>query len=77
MLTLQLTEWLGSPETKALRLCLRQRQAATLQTFLAGHLVTPAEQGRAAAFHELETLLAKPADKVQEVFDAALKEVKT
>jgi hypothetical protein len=71
-----LTEWLASPETQVFLACLRQRKAMVLGQFLTGQPVDPTTQGRAAAFHDLELLLTLPADKVQEIFDNVLKEVK-
>jgi hypothetical protein len=74
---LALTEWLTSKETRVLRAYLRQRQAAPLRQFLTGQAVEPLDQGRAAAFNEIDGLLARPADEVQKIFETALKEQKT
>lgn len=71
-----LTEWLSSRETKLLLIFLRQRRVAAVQTFLAGQPVEPVAQGRAAALHELETLLVSGVDGVKRVFEIALKEQK-
>ncbi len=72
-----LTEWLNSPGTQALRAYLRHRKNPVLSSFLAGSPVQPEAQGRAAAFHELETLLAMPSDEVGKIFETALREHKT
>ena len=66
-----LTEWLASPETQALARYLRRRKGPAVGMFLAGSEVEPVAQGRAAAFHELETLLTKPADEVREILEGA------
>ena len=68
-----LTEWLNRPETRTLVVLLRKTKAATVQGFLAGQPVDPVMQGRAAALHDLEVLLASGADKVKSVFEQALK----
>lgn len=68
-----LTEWLGSPETRVLVHYLRRQQAAVVQTFLAGVPVDPVRQGKAAALRELEILLQQP-EKLHEAFKQALKE---
>lgn len=72
-----LTDWINSQGTQLLLVYLRRRKAETLKTFLQGQPVDPVHQGRAAALHELETLLLLPADDVKKVFEAALKEQKT
>lgn len=71
-----LTEWLNSRETKLLLVCLRHRRAATLRQFLAGQVVDPVTQGRAAALHELEALLTSPPEQVKQVFETASREHK-
>lgn len=68
-----LTEWLRSRGTQLLLVYLRHRQATVLRTFLQGHPVTPTDQGRVAALHELETLLAGPAEQAERVLNEALK----
>ncbi len=70
-----LTEWLSSPETQRLVRFLRAVQTGTVRTFLAGQPVDPMMQGRAAAYSDLEKLLALPADKVSEEFNRASKEL--
>jgi hypothetical protein len=65
--------WLQSPETKLLVAYLRQRRAAPLKNFLAGTLVDPVTQGRAAAWHELETLLTSSAEDVRQQFTVIVK----
>lgn len=70
----ELREWQDSPLTKTLLLCLRQRKAAILQTFLAGQPLDLVAQGRASALHEIELLLTKPAADVKKVFETALRE---
>lgn len=69
-----LTGWLNSPETKLLLAYLHRRKAGVLQTFLQGQPVDQAAQGRAAAWHELEILLALPSDEVKRIFETAPKE---
>ena len=66
MLVLDLTAWRADPATAALlRLCLRQ-QAPVVGQFLTGQPVDPVQQGRAAAYRELETLLRLPEDKLMQ-----------
>ena len=72
-----LLEWLNSRETQLLRAALRQRKTEALRLFLAGQPVDPVTQGRAAGYHNIEELLAKPADEVKEILEAASKEHKT
>lgn len=72
-----LTAWLNSPETRMLAVYLRRRKAETVQTFLLGQPVDPVKQGRAAALHELEQLLASPAANVQMTFEVAIREQRT
>lgn len=46
-----------------------------VQTFLAGAVaVDPVLQGKAAGWHDIETLLTESADKVNEVFEHHLKQ---
>lgn len=71
-----LTEWLIRAETKALLAYLRHRRTSTVQSFLAGEPPDPVRQGKAAAHYEIEQLLSQPAEKIREVFDNALKEIK-
>lgn len=71
-----LREWLDSRGTKLLLAYLRRRKTGAVQTFLAGQPVETLAQGRAAALHELETLLTGSPDKLKEVFETALKETK-
>lgn len=73
---LALTEWLASRETQLLRAALQRRVAEVTQVFLAGNPVDPNRQGVAAAFHELEKLLGRPAEDVAKVFNNTLKEQK-
>lgn len=72
-----LTEWLNSRGTQLLLVALRQRRAPTMAAFLAGQPVDLVTQGRAAALHELETLLTSRPDAVRKAFETALKEHKT
>lgn len=72
-----LTEWLNSPETRALVALLRVQRGAVMQTFLQGQPVDPVRQGRAAALHDLMAALAMPADEVKRIFETALKEQRT
>ena len=73
-----LLEWLNSRETQMLRAALRNRKTLALQHYLAGHPVDPLIQGRAAGYHDIETLLGKPADEVKQVLEEeASKEQKT
>lgn len=69
-----LTEWLTSPETRALVLYLRQRQAAAVEKFLAAQPVEPLSQGKAAGLHEIEKLLLSPSDIIRDVFNTALRQ---
>lgn len=74
MTELALTEWLNSRETQALRVYLRRRQALALERFLGGLPVDPVMQGRAAALHELETLLGRTPEDIQKTFETVLRE---
>jgi hypothetical protein len=69
MSQLVLTEWLNSRETAALVAFLRRRRGAAVQTFLAGQPVDLVTQGRAAALHEIETLLSGRPEHVKQVFE--------
>lgn len=71
-----LTEWLSNPATQLLLVYLHRRKAAVLQTFLQGQPVDQVAQGRAVAFHELETLLALPVDGLKQILEHAVKEQK-
>ena len=71
-----LTEWVNSPETRLLVGHLRNRRAAAVRAFLAGHPVDSLTQAKAAAFHELDALLTGPVDKLREVLENVLKESK-
>jgi hypothetical protein len=66
-----LTEWINSPQTKALRDYLHQRARPVIAMFLAGESVPPATQGRAAAFNEIAMLLRQPPEKLREIFRSA------
>jgi hypothetical protein len=68
-----LTEWLASPGTQTLVRFLRRRKAPVVGVFLAGQVVEPIAQGRAAAYHELEVLLTKPADEVRTILEGGAK----
>ncbi len=72
-----LLEWLNSPETQLLRAALRQRKAEVLRLFLAGQPVDPVMQGRAAGYHDIDTLLGQPVDDVKKILEEASKEKKT
>ena len=64
------TEWLASPETQALMRYLHRRKAGVLGTFLAGEPVPAVQQGRGVAYHEIESLLIKPADEVRKILES-------
>ena len=67
-----LTEWINSPETRALVAYLRNRQAPTVHRFRLGQPVDPLAQGRAAALYEIERLLSMPSDEARQVIEKAL-----
>ena len=71
MQTASLTEWLNSPETKALVTYLKFRQAAPTAEFLQGLPVNPIAQGKTAGLNEIERLLTEPAEKIIEAFTNA------
>lgn len=71
-----LETWLNSPETKLLVAYLHHRRAEPLRAFLAGATVEPILQGKAAAFHELETLLTSSASDVGTKFEQITREKK-
>ena len=75
MQTASLTEWLSSPETKALVMYLKFRQAPTVADFLQGREVQPITQGKAAGLNEVERLLRKTPEEIAEVFENATKEL--
>lgn len=62
-----LTEWINSPQTKALQDYLHRRVRAVTAIFLAGEPVSPTAQGRAAAFNEIATLLKQSPEKLREI----------
>ena len=64
---LPLTEWINSLPTKALQGYLHRREKAVTAMFLAGEPVNPVAQGRAAAFHEIATLLKQSPEKLREI----------
>jgi hypothetical protein len=71
-----LVEWLANPATARLVLYLRLKRAPTVKTFLQGNPVDPVQQGRAAAFHDIEALLTASVEDVQKAFDDAQRELK-
>jgi len=71
-----LTEWLSSPGTRALRVLLLRKRSEAVNLFLAGQPVDPVTQGRAAAYNDIEALLSGTPEKLKSVFDSALKEAK-
>lgn len=76
MQTTGLTEWVASPATQALLVYLRKRRGVLVASFLAGTPVDSVVQGRAAAYNELELLLSSSPEKIKEVIENALKDLK-
>lgn len=64
-----LTEWLASPETRALVKLLERRRAAVVGPFLAGTEVSLIAQGRAMAFNEIANLLNLSDHKVRDILE--------
>lgn len=65
------TEWLASPETRALLAYLRRRRDPVVALLFSGAEVPPVTQGRAVAYHELEGILTKAADEVDKILGGA------
>lgn len=61
------TEWLNSPETRALVAYLHRRRTPVVDSFLAGEPVPQVRQGRATAYQEIVTILTKPVDEVRTI----------
>lgn len=65
-----LTEWLSSPETQALRAYLHQQRMAAVKLYLAGQVqADPLSQGKAAGVNHIAELLALPPDKLKKLFE--------
>ena len=75
MQTASLTEWLSSPETRALVVYLKFRQMGAVADFLRPAEVNPLIQGKAAGCNEIERLLKKTPEEIIEVFDNAAREL--
>lgn len=71
-----LTEWLDSPETRALVTYLRFRREPGMAMFLQGLPVPPEMQARSAGANEIIKLLRQPPEKIVEVFENAARELK-
>lgn len=67
-----LATWLASPETQAFRAYLHHRRTLVVQMFLQGNPVDPKDQGRAAAYHDLERTLSASPEDVRQTFNTAL-----
>ena len=77
MQTASLTEWLNSPETRALVTYLRFRRAPGLAMFLQGLQVAPEIQARSAGANEILRLLREPPEHIADIFENAAKEMKS
>ena len=75
MSALALTEWLNSPETRALVTYLKFRQAAQVAAFLKGQPVELITQGQAAGYNEIERLLKQSPEEINRIFENANREL--
>lgn len=75
MQTASLTEWLNSPETRALMACLKHRRDQGVAIFLQGLPVPPETQGKSAGCDEILRLLTKTPEEIAKIFDTANREL--
>lgn len=75
MQTASLTEWLNSPETRALVTYLKFRRGPGVAVFLRGDQVDPAMQARSVGCDEIIQLLSQPPEKIIEALENAKREL--